>query len=323
MNQLFSLEEGIYFAERLQKKLKLIIRHPLVHCGVSQRSEGKTLLDFLAPLDAEIVTTVPPDSYILPINNRLSRIAIVDSSLNTPENQNQIRRFAACREIHTIDWNALASHEHIFINQSNASRMFYNFFTTGNEYERMKQIASRCRKLKPEIESRCWNIIKLPAEFQAVHFRFGDTKHTKETIDKEFASTSKHLFSLLKPDMPVLVMCDRRDAEVLSKIPNIMYSDDFMDSEQAQIDDFLIQMQMCVAADYFIGTCGSTVSHYINYCRFMDGKNCDAYHNIPNADGLAVFSESPAAGFDWEHSENCSNGPAVSWRMFWKTNVIA
>lgn len=211
-NQVFSLETAIYLANITNRKLILLIRYPLCHIGQSSWDYGKLLDffndDYLEFLPRGIEThygEVP--NYINKIindksqcetivfNNIFSQIGIIDPLLDTNENEKKINEFLNHRKKCVIDFDSY-SNEYIYINKSNASRCFYNFFTSNDNYDTMSKICESLTHLQP-----CFydiiNKVELPKNYIAIHFRFGDRKHNKRDIDRNSNKFSAPLFRLL------------------------------------------------------------------------------------------------------------------------------
>ncbi len=83
--------------------------------------------------------------------SRFSNLVLVDKHLNVPSNQKKIQNFCANRTPVIFDVNDHKDYDKIYVNKSNASRCFYNFFTNSRNYELMNHI---CSNLIPNQEIR-------------------------------------------------------------------------------------------------------------------------------------------------------------------------
>ena len=61
----------------------------------------------------------------------------------------------------------------------------------------------------------------LPEKYLAIHFRFGDIKHSKSIIDNNsrvfYQLLIEKLDSINIDKLPIVIMCDRDDANILVK----------------------------------------------------------------------------------------------------------
>lgn len=304
-NQLFSLETAIYLANITNRKLILMIRFPLCHIGQSSWEYGNFLdffnndyLDFL-PNGIETHYGMAPSHIKEIIDNKsicdtvnfiniFSQIGIIDVKLDTPENEDDIKAFLNHRKKCVIDFDSYTK-EYMYINKSNAARCFYNFYTTKDNYFTMSRICQSLTHLQPCFYDIIKKIDLLPKNYLAIHFRFGDRKYTKRDIDRNSNRFGVPLFKLLgelnSGNLPIVIMCDRRDAELLVRlksnfdvifisdlIQDLNLNDNFKNFKRTELINFLIQKNICDNADYFIGHDGSTVSNYINYMHYLNDK---------------------------------------------------
>ena len=72
----------------------------------------------------------------------------MDSELDTRENQDDIKDFLHYREKENLKFRENSHYENFYITQSNASRCFYNFYTTEANYRIMRNICASL-KFKP------------------------------------------------------------------------------------------------------------------------------------------------------------------------------
>ena len=152
-NQLFSLETAIYLANISRRKLILLVRNPLCHCGNARWEYGKLLEmfsdDYLQYLHNGIEVhygAISPESEIMNIienvnktkkftyKTRFSSLVFVDSNLDNEKNQEDIINYLNGRQKENLDFDKFENYDYFYINQSNASRCFYNFYTTVENY---------------------------------------------------------------------------------------------------------------------------------------------------------------------------------------------
>ena len=343
-NQLFSLETAIYLANITDRKLILLIRFPLCHCGASSWDYGR-FLDFFddqykkyLPHNMEVYYGEVPEHVSKIIKNQtlcetisfpnvLSQIGLVDKELDTHENEPKIRAFLNHRAKKVIDFSSY-SNDYIYINKSNAARCFYNFYTTDANYTIMSKICEALTHLNPSFYY-AYNNMKLPKNYISVHFRFGDRKHRKREIDTHSNRFREPLFKLLgelnTTKLPIVVMCDRMDAELLVRLKsnfNVIYTDDiikdidlnanFANFKRTELLEFLLQKMICFNADTFIGHDGSTVSNYINYIQYLNNKPYYYY-----LDKVLKYDYSE---YTWKL--NGFVGGNISFRVFFADNII-
>lgn len=161
-NQLFSLETAIYMANITRRKLILLIPHPLCHCGRASWDYGYFLnyftSDFLTylPYGLEVHYKSIPSNITDIINNQdkckqlkyscsFNNLVFVDKELDTEENIKDIKEFRHYREKTFTLFDENIEFEYLYVSQSCASRCFYNFYTTPENYILMKNI---CESIK-------------------------------------------------------------------------------------------------------------------------------------------------------------------------------
>ena len=345
-NQLFSLETAIYLANISNRKLILLIRNPLCHCGRASWDYGR-FLDFFSddykeflphgldvyygelPSDICRILNDANKCYHINYVDRFSRIAIVDKDLDNSGNSNDIKSFLGERVKSNININDY-NDEYIFINQSNASRCFYNFYTTPDNYRLMSKICSSLTKLHSSFYS-VFNSINLPKEYISIHFRFGDVKHDTCTINNNSEKYYEPLTNIINDinsnyskKLPIIVMCDRGDADLLIKIKNdydvilttdlikeIDYSHISINSKRTEVLEFLIQKLISDKSDTFIGHDGSTVSNYINYMHYLLDK--PYYYYLDKKIQYSVDN------YTWTNNNYLRNN--IGWRAFFSDNI--
>ena len=156
-NQLFSLETAIYLANISNRKLILLIRCPLCHCGKASWDYGYLLNfftnDFLQylPNGFDVYYKNTPNNILDIINNsnkthqfkysdKFSNLVFIDKHLHTNNNEKNIKDFCHFRKKEFLQFDEFEDFEYFYINQSNASRCFYNFYTTNENYNLMYKI---------------------------------------------------------------------------------------------------------------------------------------------------------------------------------------
>lgn len=306
-NQLFSFETAIYLANITNRKLLLLIKYPLCHCGRASWDYGK-FLDFFSDRYKEFLPhgidvyykNIPQDiidvinnkniCQEIPFTNKLSRIVVIDKHLST--NIKEIQKFCNNRDPCIIDFSTLNKIKYLYTNKSNASRCFYNFYTNKKNYNLMSNICESLTYLNTSFNSIHYNI-KDP--FICIHLRLGDIKYSKEEIDTNSIGHYNNLRQLLdryKNNKSVIVMADRDDSEILDNLKreyNVINSKDILTNidrkniyntyKRHEVVDFLIQLKICSNNDLFIGFEGSTVSHYIQYLNYINFKRSNIYTN--------------------------------------------
>ena len=345
-NQLFSLETAIYLSNIMNRKLILIIRHPLCHCGRTSWDYGK-FLDFFSDnykqylqnglevhygnIPSNISNIISSkDCVTINFPRKFSQIVIIDKHLYTDENKEAIKTFRHFRDEFVIDFNSY-DQEYIYINKSNASRCFYNFYTTQDNYILMSKI---CESLTHLHES--FNIIDLNIDYKYifVHLRLGDVKHNKNHIDNNSMQYYDHLKNTINniyshkenKDKKLVIMADRSEGSILNKLndafgivrteellKNIEYKKYFKNARRFEIIDFLIQRQISYNADYFIGCEGSTVSNYIQYINYLNNKS----YNLYVSKELELNDKRPS----WTNKNGCG-AAGIGWKMFFPENIV-
>ena len=344
-NQLFSLETAIYLANISNRKLILLIRNPLCHCGKSSWDYGK-FLDFFTndylkylPNGIEVYYGSPSTEIINIINNnktkkfiyktKFSGLVFVDSNLDNENNKEHIKKFLNNRQKENLEFENFNNYKYFYINQSNASRCFYNFYTNVDNYILMNNIAKSLILLKPNINN-IFNKIKLPEKFIGIHFRFGDHKHNTDIINNK---SSKYLNNLdinhiSNLNLPIIVMCDRKDSVVLDTFKNnnikILFTDElilpfineikqiYKELTKTEIIQFLIERKVIEKSTIFYANEGSTVSNYINYVRYVNNLG---YYNLYSNTKDKFIKDNQVTWF------NNSVPGHLSWPTFWSENV--
>tara|TARA_B100000787_G_scaffold166269_2_gene151241 strand:- start:10746 stop:13265 length:2520 start_codon:yes stop_codon:yes gene_type:complete len=346
-NQLFSLEQAIYLANITNRKLILLIKNPLCHCGKSSWDYGK-FLDFFHDDYLNYLTNGVEVHYgslpehvdkiindhnlceIIKFPANFSHLGLIDISLNLPENYYKIDNFlnGRAKYINNLPNN---SKEYIFIDKINASRCFYNYFTTNKNYILMSNICKSLTYLHKSFY-QIFNNIELFKKYISIHFRFGDKRHPKSLIDANSSSYFNPLMNQLdninikeQHNLPIYVMSDRNDADLLNKLSNkykIIYVEDlihnidykqyFIDFKNYDVIEFLILNMITANSSYFIGHDGSTVSHYVNYLHYLSDKDSCYYLNKTINYDINKYS--------WVNNKYF--GANISFRVFFRDNIF-
>ena len=328
-NQLFSLETAIYLANISNRKLILLIKHPLCQCGHASWVYGN-FLDFFDPSykkylphDLEVYYKIVPNRInniinsdnceTIELNNRFSNTVFIDSQY---KNDVVIDKFCNGRNKVVIDFDKFDK-EYIYIDKSNASRCFYNFYTTKSRYILMSEICNSLRNLNYNITKD----YKYDNFDIAIHLRLGDQKRTTNDIDKHSISYANSLMNIIDQldnndnQKKIVIMCDREDGEILTLLKNkynIKFSNKLINPTGNLIKDFLLQKYICENSKYFIGTAGSTVSNYINYNFYLKNKPYNLYSK-------RILDFKDGDNFSW--NKNNVTGNALSWSLFWEDNI--
>ena len=343
-NQIFSLESAIYLSNITDRKLILLIKNPLCHCGKSDWKYGKIMdlftQDYLKylPNGIDIYYKSIPENI-----NNLSKTAVkfsdktfsntlfIDKELNTEKNKNDIDYFSNGREKIEINYDELNNYEYLCIKNdtSNASRCFYNFYTNKKNILLMNKICSSLTNYNTQIKNKISlinkNLINLNFQYNAVHFRFGDYYVKEQEINRnndlilqkfdEFFTDTKSL--------PIFIMCDRKDNKILETLKEkytIIFIDEFIGTiddckfpDETPVENYLLEKYICENAITFIGTSGSTVSNYIQYNRYLNNKSS-------NINFQKTVINSSINKYSW--NDNNVSGHPLSWSLFFNDNIV-
>lgn len=363
-NQLFSLETAIYLANISDRKLILLIKNPLCHCGKATWDYGY-LLNFLTndflnylPQGFDVYyNSIPPDINKIIKNetltkkiiysNRFSQLVFVDKHLDTDENKEDIKDFCHSRSKSYLQFEENDSYTYLYITQSNASRCFYNFYTTQDNYKLMYDI---CKSLKlkdffHDIANRIYNSLNTTNNSYNIflHLRFGDyhkndsflKRNNDIMIENIIPFLNGHKTNLINPKLYIL--CDNtKNSTFFDKIkqynPTLIdtisnkYVNDYLNTNKMLFYDIfntknksvtcaIVDMLLAAKSDEFIGTTTSTFSNYIQYLRYTTNKNYDKYSNIANGEHCK-FSIKKDSPYDWV-KYNYNGGHVVAWHAFW------
>ena len=344
-NQLFSLETGIYLANITKRKLILLIKFPLCHKGQCNYDYGNIInflnMEYINHLEYGFSMFIGNETYTeyqiksninveeivdFPLNNKFSRIVFVDKELDNCEDHTaNIKHFLQSREKYILDLeDSFWKNKVIRIYQSNASRCFYNFYTTNKNYEIMSRICYSLSGYNNEINKN-YNKLELPNNYISVHFRFGDLRHSQDKINLQCDGNYKKFqkkMEIINRDksIPIYVMTDRKDSDFLKYFIednyNIIYTDELVKNFESEnklqdVFQFLIEKKICENAQYFIGYEGSTVSNHIQYVRYINNMQYTSYTNRD------IKIKENICG--WKL--NFVYGPGIGWKVFFNDNI--
>lgn len=336
-NQLFSLETAIYFANITNRKLILLVRYPLCHCGRSSWDYGN-FVDFFSDdykrflpfgidiyyrnIPIDIQSLINNDCKYIDFGDKLSRVVIIDSNINI---DTDVINFCSGRKQYIINYNLLDSYKYIYINQSNSSRCFYNFYTSKENYKLMSDICFSLTKLKDFDKIYIRNVY----DYITLHLRLGDQQHSTEIINnhntlKNINNIITNIDNNISKKRGVCIMCDRKDGNILQKLTNlynVIFIEDLLIDESYKklfpniknysVIEFLIQMKICTTSDCFIGYETSTVSNYIQYIQYIHNKT----HHLYSKNNISYGSS-----YTWV--VNNYRGPGIGWQIFFKDNIV-
>lgn len=364
-NQIFSLETAIYLSNISKRKLIILIKNPLCNLGKASWDLGNLLgffennfLDYL-PYGLEICQSSVPLKLTQIIENkektqkmkyksRFSHIVFVDKKLESPDTQSHINEFLHSREKEYHQLDDYKSKQFIYINQSNASRCFYNFYTTEENYRTMIEIC-RSFKFKPFLYDIAKNFIKsLKATFTiSLHLRFGDyfkdinfkNRYNNLFNDNIIPFIKGHITNRIKPT--ILIATDvKENPAVFDKIKklnvNIVFLQDvipkfienyyrdndlqyyyLLHPKKKEVVNAISEMLVCTYSDEFIGTTTSTFSNYIQYLRYNEKKSFYFYGNLEYNNTIqckltpVVKSQIPWVRY------GARGGHPIGWHIFW------
>lgn len=367
-NQLFSLETAIYMANISGRKLILIIKNPLCHCGKATWDYGYLMnfftnefLEYLPNGFEVFYNKIPPYIEDIITNDgitkkmvypsRFSSIVFVDRELDTELNSTDISEFLHRRTKTYTEFDTYDDYENIFINQSNASRCLYNFYTTPDKYRLMYDI---CKSLKfkrmfHEIAENVYNYISPEKNNKYdifIHLRFGDYHKDKLFLERNNDIMLKNIIPYIEGHITncicpsIFLLCDNKNnAAFLDKIAKykpVMVGKDtenifntYMNDHKMVFSDFhkckdnsvncaIVDMIMATKATDFLGTVTSTFSNQIQFLRYKNNKSYTRYTNV-NGEYCSLIP-TVESKYDWIRYKY-NGGHPVSWHMFWDPNM--
>ena len=349
-NQLFSLETAIYLANITSRKLVLLIKNPLCHCGSSSWNYG-TILDFFSddylkylPHGVEVHYGAVPEKYThilsdkekthnLLFGHNFSQIGFIDKEILTLYNNNinnvVIKHFLHGRNPRILDLSTWTN-EYIYITESNAARCFSNFLTSTTNYHLMSNI---CESLTHLHESfYCiFNQLSYPNKYIGIHFRFGDARLSTSVVNSRCNDDIRHIIEIIEKhdecNKEIVIMADRKDTLYLANISNniganITFTEDIIESidldkyfpniTNKSVIQFLLQKYICEKAHVFIGYEGSTVSHHIHYVNYIQNKPYQYYTHK-----YIVHKPEECSWF-----LNGVYGGGIGWKLFFPDNIF-
>ena len=323
-NQLFSLETAIYLANISERKLILLIRNPLCHCGQASWNHGDFIslfpnINTLLPFGLEIYKHhIPGKIHELIGQSRtvferpFSHIAIVDKNIYElfGKDSKYIKNFAGGRDIVIFDINDFKE-QHIYISKSNAARCLVTFLTNEDNMRKMVNICNVLSNYKINLPTK-----ELPSEYISIHFRFGDVRYDSSHINSVQNNHNQLLLNNLNilntTNIPLMIMSDRKDANILDELKKkykIYFTEDYIDKGKSVIESFLTQKHICEQGKEFIGYYNSTVSHHIHYKRYVTNNDTEMYFVNKRYEKNNDIDK-----FTW--NINGINGPSISWSLF-------
>ena len=344
-NQLFSLETAIYLAAITKRYLIINIQHPLVACGKPDRNYG-TIFNYISTEFENYIVgyeircysnLFQPHHFELSLPNKFSSLVFVDEEL---ENSPKLTEFANGRQILKFKQYATLfdiNNKLVYIKNSNASRVFYNFFTTSNNYSLMSKISNSLAKFNTDIIT-CFNTLSYPDHFYGIHLRLGDwhkpinNHENKQSIH----NIKKWLNKNNTTNSPICIMCDKTNPILSEELKqfNVIYTESIINNEtklqlqklykNTTVAEFILQKLIIDNATTFIGSQGSTVSVHCQYMHFLQNKPHNLYtqsSNISyNSSELKYTNSKPTKNFTWNQI-NYMGGHPISWSMFFPDNI--
>lgn len=363
-NQLFSLESAVYLANITNRKLVVFVEHPIAHCGGMNWDYG-TVFDYLSddfkeylPNGFEYYTKSLPEKYLqdkeggyLNIKRdvvKWSGIVFVDKKLDIPENNVKIEEFLNGKlKRHLRDELFETKIRTIRLCGSNASRCFYNFYTTRENYILMSKISLSLRKLNKKATEICEKYYTLllnflnTDEYLSIHFRFGDSD--KDNLHHTSRDNMIILNNLLKwknnnpkyDKYPLLVMADREKPIIseLNKLFFLVFNTETplnmgitqmcyeFNGKNGKIMEFLVQKYACEKSKLFIGTNRSTLSVYIQNQHYLEHKPSDLITKYWHGEMVDLqIPDKIRANYTW-YSKQYPLDHHLSWQHFWVDNI--
>lgn len=347
-NQIFSLELAIFMSNYFKRELHLIITKPLCSKGISDVDYGY-IFDYILPVNHlcpfgirilnKDINNKNNNIHIINCDNYISSCIYVDKQYRTDEYKEDILEFANGRQDISEQLDILfnSNIKYVKFSHSNASRFFYNFYTTSENYMLMNKIAIYLNKVNNNIQNVI-DSIDLPDKFISIHFRFGDKYMGNAFLNKNNKNIIKNLLVWLKKNngynYPLLIMSDDNNHHVINILKNyykVILTSDLCKNKSLNdiyknnsIAIFLIEKKICEKSNIFIGTITSTVSvhiQYMNYINFKPYENYIFYDNDNfNSNTLNFVEYFPFKKWNWAKI-NYTKGNMISWQKFFSDNV--
>mgnify|MGYP001253356247 CR=1 FL=1 len=345
-NQLFSLEFAVYLAHITNRYLILNIKNPLVACGKPDKKYG-ILLDYISDefkkylVGFEVRNNynyIDPKEYEIILPNKISNCVFIDISNNF--SKKEIDEFVHHRQI--VDTSTMkkiyGNDKMIYISKSNASRVFYNFLTTKENYLKMNKIALTLSILSEPLFTICKNIeLSEVKETVGIHLRLGDWHKSVNTITlKKILDNINNWLSNNNNYKKILLMTDKESSLLNEGFNNykIVNTDSYITENiknllnkkytNTAVATFLIQQYLLTKCNAFIGSQGSTVSVYIQYLNYINNKEyelyayseCSSYNNIKLKHDIVNSNKL----YEWS-KKNYMGGHPISWSLFFNDNI--
>lgn len=347
-NQLFSLELAIYMSNFFKRALHVRITQPLAAKGVCSWDYG-TIFDYILQIDDFLPygfmifdNEKHPDTddvHRIVISQHMSSCYYVDKELRVPQNIQDIEEFSNGRTDISEHLDVLFDKNlsTIHFKGSNASRFFYNFYTTRINYSLMNKIAIHLSRYPSNINN-IFESINLPTKYIAIHMRLGDVYRVK-SIDHEETKLIQSNFDRWMlvnnmNDYPICLMCDNETHPIVERLKEkytIILTSELYDKKvlndtyrDQSIAEFLLEKKICENANIFIGTRTSTVSVHINYVNYINYRPYQHYLNYKNvnfdSDRLCYKVTASDKKWSWSSYEY-DRGHPISWTLFFDDNV--
>ena len=363
-NQLFSLEQAVYMAHISKRYLILNIQHPLVACGKPNRDYGllteivgERFKKFLLGCESRNYGNfVDPADCILKITEKMSSCVFIDNKLDGPDYKKDLNEFLHHKR--GLPYNSFKDlfdngKKIVYYNKSNASRFFYNFYTTKENYCIMSKIASTLsgyndflsdlamkfldNKVYQHPVFKNQSVENKDKKFYAVHIRMGDWhKSANQNENKRIIDNlSSWMERNNKQDWPIFIMTDKKENSVFDRLNKfkIVFTDTLITSEitsqlktrykNTVVVEFLLQKYILDKAVRFFGSQGSTVSVHVNYMMHINGKPSN---NIVNSTCNSFDKENMEykdmndAKYTWKR-KNLNGGHPLCWAFFSPDNI--
>lgn len=352
-NTLFSLETAIYFSNILKRKLILLVKFPLCDAGEHNWEFGhyldlfsdkyKEYLNYGFEIfygdtdEKHIISKIYPliQNSFKPFHEiRFSEFVFYDKN-DINIDYDQLKKFCNFRTPFAIDFKEWLKYPSIYMDVSNASRCFYNFYTNADNYFLMNNICKSLTILRKEFY-QYYDTLKLPEKYNTIHFRFGDKQMDKNMIyflrqsicsddDDIWIQIDQHINKYFDTNLPFLIMTDRKDHVFFTKFfknKKYIFTDDLINKEKltnlfniksTNVIEFLIQYLICCNSQKFMGSEQSTVSNYIHYIHYINNKPTNLLIN-------RIIKPASLKNYTWE--ENNFKGVTVSYWAFFPENII-
>lgn len=347
-NQIFSLELAIYMSNFFKRALHLRIKQPLAAKGVCSWEYGN-IFDYILPIDSLLpygfklidntYTYDTSNVHDINIPHYMSSSYYVDKHLRTSKYVQDIEEFSNGR-IDISDQLDILFNKNLSIvhfKGSNASRVFYNFYTTVDNYILMNRIARHISQYN-HIINNIYDSISLPVKYIAIHMRLGDIGRVKSMEHREINVIEDNLKRWLSRNNmcnhSIVVMCDNESHPIIERLKHNytiilssdLYKKDSFDKfyQNSTIAKFLLEKKICESANIFLGTRTSTVSVHVNYMNYINYKPYQHYCNYMNSNfdvnRLSYKILESDKKWSWS-SYKYERGHSISWTLFFDDNV--